>query len=135
MKFCFVNCPYLSPKEREQSEDKEPHRCKRYGKQVKHLGHHPRLVRLGECGYQMMEPIDHGRETLKEIKIALYCEVCGHRLEWVSDEDNSNYLIVEPCRVCKAKIDADLEIVKALLQQGQYFKIASRIDAIIKQNE
>ena len=46
-------CKYLSPKEHEQTSKKEKHICKKYSKQVKHLGHHPELPRLPECDEPM----------------------------------------------------------------------------------
>lgn len=48
MKYCGM-CPYLKPKEYEQTEEKENHICTKYNKRVLHAGHHPRLLRLNIC--------------------------------------------------------------------------------------
>lgn len=46
--FCG-NCERLSVKECEQTKDKEPHICLKYGKRVRHLNAHPELYKLEEC--------------------------------------------------------------------------------------
>lgn len=48
-RFCPHKCPNLKPTEAEQSRQKEGHTCQKYGKRVRHMGYHPRLVRLDEC--------------------------------------------------------------------------------------
>ena len=56
-KYCGL-CRFLSPKEMKQ-KPKEKHICKKYNKQVKHLGHHPELPRLPECD-EPDKPYDMG---------------------------------------------------------------------------
>jgi hypothetical protein len=47
--FCPEDCEHLSPKEAEQSSEKEGHYCYRYKKFVLHNGFHPRILRCDKC--------------------------------------------------------------------------------------
>jgi len=43
------NCKHLEPKEHEQTDRKEQHKCLLLDLAVFHVGHHPRLPRLTDC--------------------------------------------------------------------------------------
>ena len=54
MKYCYRDCEHLSLTEYVQTRkrlQKQDHICNRYRKRVKHLGHHPDLIRLEDCDY------------------------------------------------------------------------------------
>lgn len=73
-KFCYDKCSFLNPNEEEQNKmgnHKIPHFCKKYDKQVKHSGHHPKLVRLDECDVSIwetpkLEKMDLVKKTISE---------------------------------------------------------------------
>lgn len=43
------NCDHLNPKEHDQTKDKEHHVCTKYKIQVRHLGHHPNILKCKSC--------------------------------------------------------------------------------------
>jgi len=43
------NCICLKPTERQQSKAKEPHKCIKYNKYMKHGARHPLIERLDVC--------------------------------------------------------------------------------------
>lgn len=49
MKFCREKCIFLHPNEKQQTKDKEPHRCYLFNERIKHCGNHPRLITLRDC--------------------------------------------------------------------------------------
>jgi len=53
-------CEHLSPKESEQTQDKEAHFCKKYKQRLFHLGRHPKIVRAVRCElkYGLSEEIE-----------------------------------------------------------------------------
>jgi hypothetical protein len=46
------DCKYMTVKEGNQSENKEPHMCSKYDTRIYHLGRHPRLIPIDECEYK-----------------------------------------------------------------------------------
>lgn len=42
-------CKWIEPKEKDQTNDKEPHICLKYNKRVYHNGNHPYIKPLEEC--------------------------------------------------------------------------------------
>jgi hypothetical protein len=52
--FCPDDCQYVRPTEEDQKKYlpvSVPHYCYLHKKEVKHEGHHPRLVRVKGCKY------------------------------------------------------------------------------------
>lgn len=47
--FCNFDCPYLDPKEDEQTNKKEQHYCKKYKSKLFHFDAHPNIYKLKEC--------------------------------------------------------------------------------------
>lgn len=54
LKFCYIDCKYLTITEDEQKlAPHVDHYCKRYNKKVVHGGFHPDLLRVTGCDYQI----------------------------------------------------------------------------------
>lgn len=74
IRFCYDNCRFLNPTESDQDKmghPKMPHFCELYKKQVKHSGHHPKLVMLDECAVNVWctkPEIDKYIKDLKNLK-------------------------------------------------------------------
>lgn len=47
--FCDPNCPYLDPKEEDQTDAKEVHRCTKYKCKLYHFRAHPNIHKLKIC--------------------------------------------------------------------------------------
>lgn len=46
---CPDYCPAISPREQDQTKEKEPHKCLRDGARLLHGRYHPRLMRTERC--------------------------------------------------------------------------------------